>query len=294
MRPAAPSVGQFFSLMIFSAATQMSLRATLAYILTISRRIKAAPCATLPTLYKRKIPRWPSGPPLLHQRQSRLCKWSTTSCRLMTPPEVGRKHFAISSHEFLGVCAGQGAQWPRIGAMFAEASPFAFGRLVELDVALSSLPEKVWPVWTLQKQLAVYRESSRILEAAVSQPICTAVQILLIDMVNAAVVRLDAVIRHSSGSSLHSALLYYEINLHYVGEIAATYVAGLLAASNAIRIAYFRGFYAKLAKSPEAALVPCGCWHLYRGCPRLLQSTRIQRPNPNRCSQLRVKHYSLR
>lgn len=89
---------------------------------------------------------------------------------------------------------------------------------------------------------------------------------------------------------------YYitKINLHYIGEIAATYEAGLLAASNAVRIAYFRGFYAKLAKSPEAALVPCGCWHLYRGRPRLLQSSRIQRPNPNRCSQLRVKHYSLR
>jgi hypothetical protein len=36
-----------------------------------------------------------------------------------------------------------------------------------------------------------------------------------------------------------------------IGEIGAAYAAGLLTARDAIRVAYYRGLYAKLAQSPN-------------------------------------------
>lgn len=75
--------------------------------------------------------------------------------------------------------------------------------------------------------------SSRIGEAVISQPLCTAVQIVLINLLRSAGVRFKAVVGHSSG------------------EIAAAYAAGFINASDAIRIAYYRGLHAKLASGPE-------------------------------------------
>ncbi|EAW16804.1 putative hybrid NRPS/PKS enzyme [Aspergillus fischeri NRRL 181] len=51
----------------------------------------------------------------------------------------------------------------------------------------------------------------------------------LVDMVRSAGIKLDAVVGHSSG------------------EIAAVYAAGIIDAEDAIKIAYYRGYYAKLA-----------------------------------------------
>ncbi|XWW93079.1 hypothetical protein V2A60_001007 [Cordyceps javanica] len=232
MPPAAPSVGQLFSPLTFSAATQLSLRATLTLYSEYLQNNKSSSLRDIAYTLQEKRSTLAFRAAIAASTTDEAVEMIESLLEADDAPELGTKHFAIASPKVLGVFTGQGAQWPRMGAMLVEASPFASGRLAELDVALSSLPEEVRPVWTLQEQLLAYKESSRISEAAVSQPLCTAVQILLIDMLNAASVRLDAVVGHSSG------------------EISAAYAAGLLTASNAIRIAYLRGFYAKLAKSP--------------------------------------------
>ena len=135
----------------------------------------------------------------------------------------------------IGIFTGQGAQWPRMGAELVESSPFAASRIAELDAALQNLPiTSNRPSWTLRDQLLMAKESSRIAEAALSQPLCTAVQILLVDILHKAGVSFTAVVGHSSG------------------EIGAAYAAGFLSAQDAIRIAYFRGVHAKLASSPNA------------------------------------------
>ena len=145
------------------------------------------------------------------------------------------RYFAVPTPKILGVFTGQGAQWPRMGAQLIETSPFAAKRLAELDHALSTLPEGDRPKWSLKDQLLADSSVSRLSEAVISQPLCTAVQIVLVDMLKMAGIKLHAVVGHSSG------------------EIGAAYAAGFLSAIDAIRIAYYRGVYAKLARSPNSA-----------------------------------------
>ncbi|KAB8230052.1 uncharacterized protein BDW43DRAFT_170617 [Aspergillus alliaceus] len=134
----------------------------------------------------------------------------------------------------LGIFTGQGAQWPRMGAQLMESSPFVASRIAELDNALQSLPSVAdRPDWTIRDQLRAGKETSRVAEAAFSQPLCSAVQIILVDILRAAGILFTAVVGHSSG------------------EIGAAYAAGFLSTQDAIRIAYFRGMHAKLAGSPN-------------------------------------------
>lgn len=66
--------------------------------------------------------------------------------------------------------------------------------------------------------------SDRVHEAAVAQPLCTAVQVGLVDLWRQTFgIRADKVVGHSSG------------------EIAAAYAAGAIDAAQAILIAHFRG-----------------------------------------------------
>lgn len=133
-----------------------------------------------------------------------------------------------------------------MGAILVETSPFARRRIGELDDALQSLPQEDRPQWTILNELLAGSDVSRIAEAALSQPLCTAVQVLLVDILRTAGVEFTAVIGHSSG------------------EIGAAYASGLLTASDAIRIAYYRGLYAKLAASPngsKGAMMAVGTSH---------------------------------
>jgi hybrid polyketide synthase/nonribosomal peptide synthetase ACE1 len=136
--------------------------------------------------------------------------------------------------KILGIFTGQGAQWPRMGAQLVESSPFAASRIAELDAVLQGLDDvSSRPAWTLRDQLLARADRSRLAEAELSQPVCTAVQILLVDILRAAGISFAAVVGHSSG------------------EIGAAYASGLVSARDAILIAYFRGMHAKLASSPR-------------------------------------------
>lgn len=137
-----------------------------------------------------------------------------------------------SEAKILGVFTGQGAQWSAMGRELLLHSDFARTRLQELDARLQRLPDStsgVRPSWTLSQKLL---DGQDIGEACFSQPLCTAVQIILVDLLGAAGVRFHAVVGHSSG------------------EIAAAYAAGHLAAEDAICIAYYRGLYAYQARGP--------------------------------------------
>ncbi|KAK0383741.1 hypothetical protein NLU13_9652 [Sarocladium strictum] len=137
----------------------------------------------------------------------------------------------VPAPRILGVFTGQGAQWPRMGARLIEQSSYAAGRVAELDRALANLPEGDRPNWSLPDELLAEPKVSRLSEAAISQPACTAVQIVLVDLLRAANVELSGVVGHSSG------------------EIGAAYAAGFLSATDALYIAYYRGLHAHLAGS---------------------------------------------
>ncbi|KAK5996292.1 PKS-NRPS hybrid synthetase cheA [Cladobotryum mycophilum] len=125
----------------------------------------------------------------------------------------------------LGVFTGQGAQWARMGAELIEQSP-AIRRIVdELEESLATLPESDRPSWSLREQMLLGAKESQINKAELSQPLCTALQVMLVEALKQAGVTFDAVVGHSSG------------------EIGAAYAAGVITASEAIRIAYYRGFH---------------------------------------------------
>ncbi|KAL5459023.1 hypothetical protein PMIN06_003013 [Paraphaeosphaeria minitans] len=129
----------------------------------------------------------------------------------------------------LGVFTGQGAQWATMGSHLIRSSSFVQERLSSLQGSLDTLPQDDRPTWRLKEELLAPADTSRLGEAALSQPLCTAIQVILVDMLRAAGVTFAAVVGHSSG------------------EIAAAYAAGFLTASDAIRVAYYRGLYAYLA-----------------------------------------------
>ncbi|CVL03383.1 probable polyketide synthase [Fusarium mangiferae] len=134
----------------------------------------------------------------------------------------------------LGVFTGQGAQWATMGAKLYESSIVFRSAFSRMQDSLDELSVKDGrPSWSLIEELRAPPATSHIGEAAVSQPICTAVQVALVDMLSAAGVQFSGVVGHSSG------------------EIAAAYTAGYLNAHDAIRIAYFRGLHSKKAQGPD-------------------------------------------
>lgn len=139
----------------------------------------------------------------------------------------------------LGVFTGQGAQWAAMGRALVLASPFVEAVIDQLENSLAGLPEVDRPSWSLRKELLASSRESRISEAFISQTLCTALQIVLVDILRKAGITFTAVVGHSSG------------------EIAAAYAAGFISASDAIRIAYYRGVHATLAGGPNGEQDVC-------------------------------------
>ena len=133
----------------------------------------------------------------------------------------------------LGVFTGQGAQWATMGGHLIRSSPFVRERLEQLQNSLDTLKKSDRPSWRLEAEILADQEVSRIGEAALSQPLCTAIQIILVDLLREAGITFEAVVGHSSG------------------EISCAYTADFISAHDAIRIAYYRGLHAKLASGPK-------------------------------------------
>ncbi len=130
---------------------------------------------------------------------------------------------AASQPRVLGVFTGQGAQWPGMLKHLILGMPYVSTIIDELDHALQTLPEKYRPSWTLREQFMLEGEASNVKFASFSQPMCCAVQIVLVRLLAAARIQFSAIVGHSSG------------------EIACAFAAGLVSAAQAIRIAHIRG-----------------------------------------------------
>ena len=147
------------------------------------------------------------------------------------------------SPRILGVFTGQGAQWPSMGKELIMQSNYVKQSFLTLEGYLAQLPGSDRPSWSLTEQLMADSKVSRLGEATVAQPLCTALQIVLVDLIKAAGVKFGAVVGHSSG------------------EIAAAYAAGYLAAPDALKIAYYRGLHtglAGVAQGQKGAMLAAG------------------------------------
>ncbi|KAL2173167.1 polyketide synthase [Thermothelomyces heterothallicus CBS 202.75] len=139
------------------------------------------------------------------------------------------------SPKLLGVFTGQGAQYPRMAAELIRESPFAAKIIRDLEVSLGELAVPDRPSWSLEAEILAAPSVSRMGESAISQPLNTAVQIMLVDLLRAAGIHFDAVVGHSGG------------------EVGAAYAAGFLTARDALCVAYYRGLNCKHAGSPNGS-----------------------------------------
>ncbi|KAI0809557.1 polyketide synthase-like protein [Xylaria sp. FL0064] len=144
-----------------------------------------------------------------------------------------------NSKQFAFVFTGQGAQYPGMGKELLDKDFTFLSTIRELDEVLQSLPSPYTPDWRLENALRENHPASYINDVTRSQPLCTAVQIALVNVLRSWGVKPVATVGHSSG------------------EIAAAYASGLISYSQAIIAAYFRGY--TVARGPACgAMLACG------------------------------------
>ncbi|KAJ2991427.1 hypothetical protein NUW58_g284 [Xylaria curta] len=146
---------------------------------------------------------------------------------------------AVADPGLAFVFTGQGAQWARMGMGLVHYS--VFRESIELaDAYLKDLGS----AWSVIDELSKTSENSRIHEAEFSQPLCTVLQVALVNLLAFWGVLPQAVVGHSSG------------------EIAAAYAVGAVSRESAWKIAYWRGkMSAKLARSvtgPKTTMAAVG------------------------------------
>uniref|UniRef100_A0A0B7K4Y2 Uncharacterized protein n=1 Tax=Bionectria ochroleuca TaxID=29856 RepID=A0A0B7K4Y2_BIOOC len=132
--------------------------------------------------------------------------------------ELSKPIRSVNDPKLAFVFTGQGAQWATMGTQFLGNSSFRLNltRLAEYFKELGAS-------WDLEEELSKRAGESRIDSAEFSQPICTAIQIAMVDLLRSYGVHPSLVVGHSSG------------------EIAAAYASGAISARSACRVAFHRG-----------------------------------------------------
>ncbi|RYP70869.1 hypothetical protein DL769_004844 [Monosporascus sp. CRB-8-3] len=131
------------------------------------------------------------------------------------------------------VFTGQGSQWPQMGRELLQDNPVFRCTIRLLDDYLQTLGSNA-PDWKIEGELLRPSQTSRANKAEFSQPLCTALQIALVDTLTSVGIKPRAVVGHSSG------------------EIAAAYAAGGLTAKEAITVAFLRGLISEKQTKPGA------------------------------------------
>ncbi|OJJ95935.1 hypothetical protein ASPACDRAFT_47290 [Aspergillus aculeatus ATCC 16872] len=119
------------------------------------------------------------------------------------------------------VFTGQGAQWPGMGYQLYQANRSFRESLQQSDRFIHELPEAA--SWSIVEEIQKPPEDSNLHKASYSQPICTAIQVALVDALAELSMTPIAVLGHSSG------------------ELAAAYSAGRISAREAVICAFYRG-----------------------------------------------------
>lgn len=222
--------------LLFSAASEQSL---LRNIQSYLAHLKAHPEIDLKdlswllqarrsTLRVRAHFSGPSRPAILRNMEN----WVSAHQKSSSSGQIGHQPRLVNPKEAPGTLAvftGQGAQWPEMGRELLERSPLFRRTIEECQAVLQALPASDRPAWSLIDELKANASVSRLREAALSQPACTAIQVGLFNLLQISGIRFAAAVGHSSG------------------EIAAAYASGILDLAGAMQIAYYRGFHSKLA-----------------------------------------------
>ncbi|KAK2612303.1 Reducing polyketide synthase dep5 [Conoideocrella luteorostrata] len=132
------------------------------------------------------------------------------------------------------VFTGQGAQWAGMAAQLMTYYSTFLKAIRRMDLVLEDLEDA--PSWTLEESLLENPATSRVSEAEFSQPLCTAIQVALVQLLHLWGIHPSVTMGHSSG------------------EIAAAFAAGYLSEAEAILLAYYRGQVVKCIDSAGAMM----------------------------------------
>lgn len=136
---------------------------------------------------------------------------------------------ASSAPDLSFIFTGQGAQYARMATGLLHYPVFRQS-LADCDAYLATV---LGSTWSVLEELDRETDASRVAEPALSQPLCTAIQIALVDLLRTWHIAPRSVVGDLSG------------------EVAAAYCAGGLDRESAWRVASFRGVVAdKLASDP--------------------------------------------
>ncbi|KAK4182993.1 hypothetical protein QBC35DRAFT_132042 [Podospora australis] len=126
------------------------------------------------------------------------------------------------------VFSGQGSQWFAMGRELSFRYPVYRNSVLAASVFLRGLGCP----WDAMEELSREEKDTNVNNAEFSQPLCTIIQVALVDLLESFGIRPSTVVGHSSG------------------EIAAAYSAGALSKYAAWKIAYFRGLLASKLTAP--------------------------------------------
>ncbi|PYH99747.1 ketoacyl-synt-domain-containing protein [Aspergillus ellipticus CBS 707.79] len=150
--------------------------------------------------------------------------------------EHGKKD--VQQSRICFVFTGQGSQWPQMGKDVLQTFPVAAETIKELDEVLRNLPQA--PSWKLWDELTEPRDGGHIRQPELSQPLVTALQLAIVDLFRSCGIDPQGVVGHSSG------------------EIAAAYAAGYVTKADAIKIAFYRGYAAKVNPMDSVGMMAVG------------------------------------
>ncbi|KAF3910969.1 hypothetical protein AA313_de0200827 [Arthrobotrys entomopaga] len=128
---------------------------------------------------------------------------------------------AVTNPALAFVFTGQGAQWPKMGIELMAYPVFSNSIRQSAKYAIGfGCP------WDIEAELRAEAANSHVYDPEISQPVCIAVQIALVDLLEHIGIEPKILLGHSSG------------------EIAAAYCKGAISHESAMKVAYFRGLAA--------------------------------------------------
>ncbi|KAI4269144.1 MAG: hypothetical protein L6R38_007574 [Xanthoria sp. 2 TBL-2021] len=131
-------------------------------------------------------------------------------------------HRSLPDQRMSFIFTGQGAQWFGMGRELIGIYQVFKSILTVSDLHF----QKLGSSWSLMDELMKPAETSLVSSAAIGQPICTAIQCALVELLRSWNIKPTSVMGHSSG------------------EIAAAYASGSLLLESALSVSYYRGLLA--------------------------------------------------